>query len=250
LSASKSTTPADGTSIVGQPRRACALAVLDPHGRPQFLHLLVIDMRLAHEVCEGIGNRVQLALKRLVAPPLRVLKHCHQHHDDDRHGRRAGSQPRVRETSDDPQRDPGQDTGKASGKERPSTHGMHGGRGHLVESLSLAIDLAWRECARSALLEFLVLIHEVTPTRRFLGRNSITRSELRKDRRVAHPLSLSEPLSDDMDDELADIVADRSATSPVDAAAAALLPGEVAKLLAWLQPANADPHPALRARPW
>jgi RNA polymerase primary sigma factor len=53
---------------------------------------------------------------------------------------------------------------------------------------------------------------------------------------AAHPLSLSEPLSDDMDAELADIVADRSATFPVDAAAAALLPGEVAKLLALLKP--------------
>jgi RNA polymerase sigma factor (sigma-70 family) len=53
---------------------------------------------------------------------------------------------------------------------------------------------------------------------------------------AADPVSLSEPLSDDIDGELADIVADRSATSPVDAAAAALLPAEVAKLLAWLTP--------------
>jgi len=57
---------------------------------------------------------------------------------------------------------------------------------------------------------------------------------------AAHPLSLSEPLSDDMDGELADIVADRSATSPVDAAAAALLPAEVARLLAWLKPRERD----------
>jgi RNA polymerase sigma factor (sigma-70 family) len=54
--------------------------------------------------------------------------------------------------------------------------------------------------------------------------------------RAAAPVSLSEPLSDDSDDELADIVADRSATSPVGAAAAALLPAEIAKLLAWLTP--------------
>jgi RNA polymerase sigma factor (sigma-70 family) len=54
--------------------------------------------------------------------------------------------------------------------------------------------------------------------------------------RAAAPVSLSEPLSDDSDDELADIVADRSATSPVDAAAAALLPAEIAKLMAWLTP--------------
>ena len=53
---------------------------------------------------------------------------------------------------------------------------------------------------------------------------------------AAAPVSLSEPISDDIDGELADIVADRSATSPVDAAAAALLPAEVAKLLAWLTP--------------
>jgi RNA polymerase sigma factor (sigma-70 family) len=54
--------------------------------------------------------------------------------------------------------------------------------------------------------------------------------------RAAAPVSLSEPLSDDSDRELADIVADRSATAPVDAAAAALLPAEIAKLLAWLTP--------------
>jgi RNA polymerase sigma factor (sigma-70 family) len=53
---------------------------------------------------------------------------------------------------------------------------------------------------------------------------------------AADPVSLSEPLSDDIDGELADIVADRSATSPVDAAVAALLPAEVAKVLAWLTP--------------
>jgi len=53
---------------------------------------------------------------------------------------------------------------------------------------------------------------------------------------AADPVSLSEPLSDDIDGELADIVADRSATSPVDAAAVALLPAEIAKLLAWLTP--------------
>jgi RNA polymerase sigma factor (sigma-70 family) len=50
------------------------------------------------------------------------------------------------------------------------------------------------------------------------------------------PRSLSEPLSDDSDDDLADIVADRSATPPVDAATAALLPAEIAKLIASLTP--------------
>jgi RNA polymerase sigma factor (sigma-70 family) len=54
--------------------------------------------------------------------------------------------------------------------------------------------------------------------------------------RAATPLSLSEPLSDDSDHDLADIVADRSATSPVDAATAALLPAEIAKLIASLTP--------------
>ncbi len=52
----------------------------------------------------------------------------------------------------------------------------------------------------------------------------------------ASPVSLSEPLSDDGDGELADVVADPMATSPVDAAAAALLPGEVAQFLAPLTP--------------
>ena len=49
------------------------------------------------------------------------------------------------------------------------------------------------------------------------------------------PVSLSEPLSADSDTELADVVADRSAASPVEAAATALLPREVAKLLAPLR---------------
>jgi RNA polymerase sigma factor (sigma-70 family) len=51
-------------------------------------------------------------------------------------------------------------------------------------------------------------------------------------RRGIDPVSLSEPLSADSDTELADVVADRSAASPVEAAATALLPREVAKVLA------------------
>jgi RNA polymerase sigma factor (sigma-70 family) len=51
-------------------------------------------------------------------------------------------------------------------------------------------------------------------------------------RRGTDPVSLSEPLSADSDTELADVVADRAAASPVEAAATALLPREVAKLLA------------------
>jgi RNA polymerase sigma factor (sigma-70 family) len=54
-------------------------------------------------------------------------------------------------------------------------------------------------------------------------------------RRGIDPVSLSEPLSADSDAELADVVADRSAASPVEAAATALLPREVAKLLAPLR---------------
>jgi RNA polymerase sigma factor (sigma-70 family) len=55
-------------------------------------------------------------------------------------------------------------------------------------------------------------------------------------RRAAAPVSLSEPLSDERGGELADLVADRHATSPVDAAVAALSPVEIAKILAWLTP--------------
>src|SRR5262249_35766830 len=53
-------------------------------------------------------------------------------------------------------------------------------------------------------------------------------------RRGIDPVSLSEPLSAGSDTELADVVADRSAASPVEAAATALLPREVAKSLARL----------------
>jgi len=51
---------------------------------------------------------------------------------------------------------------------------------------------------------------------------------------AAEPLSLSLPMSEDSDLELADLVADRSAVSPFDAAATALLPAQIAKLLARL----------------
>ncbi len=50
-------------------------------------------------------------------------------------------------------------------------------------------------------------------------------------RYVAEPVSLSEPLRTDSDAELGDVVEDRSAISPFDAAAASLLSSEVAKLL-------------------
>jgi RNA polymerase sigma factor (sigma-70 family) len=50
-------------------------------------------------------------------------------------------------------------------------------------------------------------------------------------RHIAQPLSLSEPLGEDGDSELGDVVADRTAMSPFDAAAASLLCGEVAKMM-------------------
>ena len=59
-----------------------------------------------------------------------------------------------------------------------------------------------------------------------LGRPA-TLSEL-----AAEPLSLSEPLREDGDAELGDIVEDRSAESPFEMAATALLPDEIEKLLA------------------
>jgi RNA polymerase sigma factor (sigma-70 family) len=54
--------------------------------------------------------------------------------------------------------------------------------------------------------------------------------------RAAHPVSLSAPLSGDGDAELADVVSDASATSPCDAAAAAVLPREIVKHLEPLTP--------------
>ena len=48
---------------------------------------------------------------------------------------------------------------------------------------------------------------------------------------AAEPLSLSEPLREDGDAELGDIVEDRSAESPLEVAATALLPAEIEKLL-------------------
>ena len=48
---------------------------------------------------------------------------------------------------------------------------------------------------------------------------------------AAEPLSLSEPLREDGDAELGDIVEDRSAESPFEVAATALLPDEIKRLL-------------------
>ena len=49
---------------------------------------------------------------------------------------------------------------------------------------------------------------------------------------AAEPLSLSEPLGEDGDAEIGDVVEDRSAESPFEVAAAALLPAALARLLA------------------
>ena len=49
---------------------------------------------------------------------------------------------------------------------------------------------------------------------------------------AAEPLSLSEPLREDGDAELGDVVEDRGADSPFEVAATALLPEEIARLLA------------------
>ena len=67
---------------------------------------------------------------------------------------------------------------------------------------------------------------------------------------AAEPLSLSEPLREDGDAELGDIVEDRSAESPFEVAATALLPAEIEKLLAPLDEREREIlSPALRARP-
>ncbi|MDG2428800.1 MAG: sigma-70 family RNA polymerase sigma factor [Acidimicrobiales bacterium] len=49
---------------------------------------------------------------------------------------------------------------------------------------------------------------------------------------AAEPLSLSEPLRDDGDAELGDVVEDRAAESPFEVAATSLLPEEISRLLA------------------
>src|SRR5207244_120764 len=67
-------------------------------------------------------------------------------------------------------------------------------------------------------------------------------------RHAAEPLSLSEPLREDADTELGDVVEDRSAVSPFDAAAASLLSGEVAKMLGTLDEREREILRRLRSR--
>ena len=67
---------------------------------------------------------------------------------------------------------------------------------------------------------------------------------------AAEPLSLSEPLREDGDAELGDIVEDRSAESPFEVAATALLPGRDREAARPARRARApDPGAALRSRP-
>ena len=54
------------------------------------------------------------------------------------------------------------------------------------------------------------------------------------------PLSLSEPLRDDGEAELGDMVEDLRAASPFDATAASLLPDQIVRLLAGLEPRERD----------
>ena len=66
----------------------------------------------------------------------------------------------------------------------------------------------------------------------------------------AEPLSLSEPLREDGDAELGDVVEDRSAESPFEVAAVSLLPrGDRTAPLPARRARARDPAPALRARP-
>ena len=67
---------------------------------------------------------------------------------------------------------------------------------------------------------------------------------------AAEPLSLSEPLREDGDAELGDVVEDRSAESPFEVAATALLPGGDRPAAGPARRARAgDPQAALRPRP-
>ena len=67
---------------------------------------------------------------------------------------------------------------------------------------------------------------------------------------AAEPLSLSEPLRDDGDAELGDVVEDRSAESPFEVAATAVASGRDRPPVRAARPARArDPEAALRPRP-
>ncbi len=57
---------------------------------------------------------------------------------------------------------------------------------------------------------------------------------------AAEPLSLSEPLREDGDAELVDVVEDRSIDSPFDVASTKLLPDQVSRMLSTLEPRERD----------
>ena len=59
-------------------------------------------------------------------------------------------------------------------------------------------------------------------------------------RYATEPLSLSEPLRDDSDAELGDMIEDAGAVSPFAAAAARLLPDQVERMLVHLEPRERD----------
>src|SRR6202040_1432128 len=70
-------------------------------------------------------------------------------------------------------------------------------------------------------------------TQRGLGAELVPPEDNRNEalRFRAEPLSLSEPLREDGDAELGDVVEDRSAESPFEVAAVSLLPEEIGRLL-------------------
>jgi len=92
--------------------------------------------------------------------------------------------------------------------------------------------------------DFLTQVQKARTSLELKFRRSVTLTELAAEvgvpenkitdalRVEAAPLSLSEPLREDGDAELGDIVEDRSVESPFEVAATALLPAEIEKLLA------------------
>ncbi|HEX4901475.1 MAG TPA: sigma-70 family RNA polymerase sigma factor [Acidimicrobiales bacterium] len=88
------------------------------------------------------------------------------------------------------------------------------------------------------------LEHELgrPPTDAELGAElDLTPAKVREVLRAAlEPISLSEPLREDGEGELADVVEDTTTPSPFEQAAAAVLPAEVARLLAGLEPRERD----------
>ena len=98
----------------------------------------------------------------------------------------------------------------------------------------------------TALVEFAILLPLLLVI--LFGMLDIGRAEAL--RFAAQPLSLSEPLREDGDAELGDVVEDRSAESPFEVAATVLLPEEISRLLSPLDERVArDPQAPLRPGP-